>query len=128
MKIVWLAALLCLLPIFAAPVRASGIKESDYPKQYEVISADKSSKLKIEKSCSMTLRDKAQPNVAINVAHSGYGSCQLLDKGKVYQGRENTKKNELELLITGSKKEKARVEDWHILGTVDITPKSEEPF
>jgi ribosomal protein S24E len=126
-KIVSLAALLCLLPVFAAPVRASDIKESDYPNQYEVKSTDKTSKLLVSKACSMTLVDKAKPNVAINVAKNGYGSCQTLDNGKVYKGRENTKKHELELVIEGDKKNKARIENWQIVGTIDITPGSQRP-
>lgn len=127
MKTISLAAVLCLLPIFAAPVRAGDIKEADYPNQYEVMNTNKSSKLMVEKSCSMTLRDKAKPGVAINVAKNGYGSCQILENGKVYRGRQNAKKNELELVITGEKKDKAKVENWQIVGTVDITPGSERP-
>lgn len=127
MKTIWFAAVLCLLPIFAVPVRAGDIKESDYPNQYEVINTNKTSKLVVSKSCSMTLRDKAKPNVAIDVAKNGYGSCQLLENGKVYRGRPNTKKNELELVITGDKKDKARVENWQIIGTVDINPGSDRP-
>jgi len=127
MKTISLAAVLCLLPIAAAPVRAGGVKDSDYPNQYEVINTNKSSELVVKKSCSMTLRDKAKPNVAIDVAKNGYGSCQLLDQGKVYRGRQNTKKNELELVITGDKKDKDRVEIWQIVGTVDINPGSERP-
>ncbi len=127
MKIVWFAALLCLVPIFAVSSRAGDIKESDYPNQYEVINTNKSSKLLVSKSCSMTLRDKAKPNVAIDVAKNGYGSCDLLQNGKVYKGRPNPKKNELELVITGEKKEKARVENWQIVGTVDINPGADRP-
>jgi hypothetical protein len=122
---VGLMALALLIP--AVPSRASDIKESDYPNQYEVMMTNKSSKLVIDKACSMTLRDKAKPNVAINVAKNGYGSCALLENGKVYRGRPNTKKNELELLITGDKKEKTRVENWQIVGTIDITPGSDRP-
>ena len=128
MKTIWFAAVLCLLPVFALPVRAGGdVRESDYPIQYEVINTNKTSKLVVSKSCSMTLRDKAKPNVAIDVAKNGYGSCQLLDQGKVYRGRQNTKKNELELIITGDKKNKDRVEAWQIVGTVDINPGSVRP-
>jgi hypothetical protein len=128
MKILSIAVGLCLLAIFAAPLRASDIKESDYPNQYEVLMSSKSSKLVIDKSCSMTLRDKAKPNVAINVAKSGYGSsCQILDNGKVYRGRPNTKKNELELVIPAEKKDKAKVENWQIVGSVDINPGADRP-
>src|ERR1700691_4803827 len=122
MKMISFALLLLVLPILAATTWAKGpIKEADYPNQYEVMNANKSSKLMVEKSCSMTLRDKAKPNVALNVFKKGYGSCQILDNGKVFHGRLNQKKNEIELVIP-EEKDKARVEEWQIVGTVDITP------
>src|SRR5579871_1877485 len=52
------------LSIAAVSVRASEIKESDYPNQYEVMMTNKTSKMMINKSCAMTLRDRAKPNVA----------------------------------------------------------------
>jgi hypothetical protein len=122
MKIISFALLLLALPIAAAPASAKdSIKESDYPNQYEVMNTSKTSKLMVEKSCSMTLRDRAKPNVALNVFKKGYGSCQILDNGKVFHGRLNQKKNEIELVIPADK-DKARVEEWEIVGTVDITP------
>jgi len=127
MKIISLALLLLVLPILAVPVWAKGtIKEADYPNQYEVVNANKTSKLMVEKSCSMTLRDKAKPNVALNVFKKGYGSCQTLDGGKVFRGRLNEKKNEIELVIPEDK-DKARVEEWQIIGTVDMTPSANRP-
>jgi len=74
----------------------------------------KSDKLVVEKFCSMTLRDQAKTNVAINVSKKGYGSCQVLPNGKVFHGRQNQKKNEIELVIPAEKKDKARVEDWQM--------------
>ena len=126
MKAVWTATLLLLLQVPALPLSAGTIKEADYPVQYEVVSGNKTEKLKIEKSCTMTLKDRAKPNVAINVSKSGYGaSCHMLDTGKVYRGRANEKKNEIELVITvGS--DKARVETWHLDGTVDINPSDKQ--
>jgi len=121
MKIKSFALLLLVLPILAVAVRAGDIKEADYPVQYQVMDTSKSATLVIEKFCSMTLIDKAKPNVAINVERKGYGSCQVLDKGEVFRGRRNEKKNEIELVITVGK-DKARVEDWQITSIVDITP------
>lgn len=128
MKIVSMMAMLCLFAMVFAAARAADVKESDYPNQYEVLMSNKSSKLLVDKSCTMTLRDKAKPNVAINVAKNGYGSCETLANGKVYRGREDTKKNELELIVlTGDKKTKSHVESWRIIGTVDINPGSDRP-
>jgi len=124
MKITSFAALLFAVQILAGPIWAGDIKESDYPIQYEVMNTTKSDKLVVEKFCSMTLRDQAKTNVAINVSKKGYGSCQVLPNGKVFHGRQNQKKNEIELVIPAEKKDKARVEDWQIVGTVDITPSS----
>lgn len=127
MKIISFALLLLVLPILAIPIWAKGtIKEADYPNQYEVMNTNKTSKLMVEKSCSMTLRDKAKPNVAVNVFKKGYGSCQILDNGKVFHGRLNQKKNEIELVIPEDK-DKARVEEWQIIGTVDLTPSADRP-
>jgi hypothetical protein len=124
MKITSFAALLFAVQILAGPIWAGDIKEADYPIQYEVMNTTKSDKLVVEKFCSMTLRDQAKTNVAINVSKKGYGSCQVLPNGKVFHGRQNQKKNEIELVIPAEKKDKARVEDWQIVGTVDITPSS----
>jgi hypothetical protein len=127
MKMISFALLLLVLPILAVTTWAKGtIKEADYPNQYEVMNANKSSKLMVEKSCSMTLRDKAKPNVALNVFKKGYGTCQILDSGKVFHGRLNEKKNEIELVIPEDK-DKARVEEWQIIGTVDLTPSANRP-
>lgn len=124
MKIRSFALLLFALPILAVAAWAGGtIKEADYPIQYEVMSTSKSDTLVIEKFCAMTLRDKAKTSVAINVQKKGYGSCHVLDKGKVFRGRLNQKKNEIELVIPENKG-KATVEDWQVTGTVDITPSS----
>ncbi len=127
MKVISFALVLLAVPILGVPVWAKGtIKEADYPNQYEVVNANKTSKLVVEKSCTMTLRDKAKPNVAVNVFKKGYGSCQVLDSGKIYRGRENQKKNEIEIVIPEDK-DKARVEEWQIIGTVDLTPSANRP-
>ena len=114
MKIVSLATLLIAVPILAAPLWAENINEKDYRVQYQVIDSSK-------KPCSMTLRDQAKPDVAINV--SPKGPCHPLDKGKIYRGRQNDKKNEIELLITSDKK--PRVEEWRIDGVVNTVPRSQ---
>ena len=124
MKITSYTALLFAVQILAYPIWAGDIKEADYPVQYEVMNTTKSDKLVVEKFCSMTLRDQAKTNVAIYVSKKGYGSCPVLPNGKVFHGRQNQKKNEIELVIPAEKKDKARVEDWQIVGTVDITPSS----
>ena len=115
--------LLFAFQILALPILAGTIKEADYPTQYEVMNTSKSETLVVEKFCSMTLRDQSKPNIAINVQKKGYGSCKVLDNGKVFRGRQDEKKNEIELVIVDEKnKDKARVEDWRIVGTVNITP------
>jgi hypothetical protein len=121
MKISSFALLFFVFQIVAVPIRAGDIKEADYPVQYEVLNTSKSGTLVIEKFCSMTLRDRAKPNVALNVEKKGYGSCHVPDNGKVFHGRQNQKKNEIELVIPEDKG-KARVEDWQIIGTTDINP------
>lgn len=121
MKIGSFALLLFVFQILAVPIRAGTIKEADYPLQYEVMDSSKSGTLVIEKFCSMTLRDRAKPNVALTVERKGYGSCHVLASGKVFRGRQNQKKDEIELVIPEDKG-KARVEDWHIIGIVDINP------
>lgn len=114
MKIISLATVLIAVPMLAAPLRAENINEKDYRVQYQVMDSSK-------KPCSMTLRDQAKQEVAINV--SPKGSCHPLDKGKVIRGRQNDKKNEIELLITSDKK--PRVEEWRIDGVVNTVPRSQ---
>ena len=115
MKVVSFATLLIAFQILAAPIRAETISEKDYPLQYQVMNSSK-------KPCTVTLRDQSKQDVAIDVSRNG--SCHPLDKGKIYRGRQNEKKNEIELLIPGDKG-KARVEEWHLDGIVDITPRSQ---
>lgn len=117
-------ALLLLFVVFQilnVPARAGTIKEADYPVQYEVVNASKSGAWVIEKFCSMTLRDPAKPNVALNVERKGYGSCHVPDSGEVFRGRQNQKRNQIELVIPVGT-EKARIEQWQITSTVDIKP------
>jgi hypothetical protein len=121
MKMGFLALSLLALQILVVPLRAGDIKEVDYPVQYEVMDTGKSQSMVIEKVCSMTLRDKAKPDVAINVQRKGYGSCHVPDSGKVFRGRENDKKNAIDLVILVGE-DKARIETWQIIGTVEITP------
>jgi hypothetical protein len=106
-------ALLFVFQILALPARAGTIKEADYPIQYEVMSTGK--------SCSMTVRDRAKPGVALNVERKGYRSCRALDSGKVFRGRRNEKKNQIELVILVDEG-RARLQDWQIIGTVNISP------
>jgi hypothetical protein len=115
MKVVSLATLFIACLILAAPIWAETINEKDYPVQYQVMNSSK-------KPCTVTLRDQAKQDVAINVSRNG--SCHPLDKGKIYRGRQNDKKSEIELLIPGDKG-KARVEEWHLDGIVDITPRTQ---
>jgi hypothetical protein len=122
MRIISLSQLLFLFQILAVPTWAGDIKEVDYPIQYEVMSTGKADKLKVEKVCSMTLRDRANTNVTLNVSRQSYGSCHILDSGKVYRGRKNERKNEIELVIPVGE-DKARVEDWQIIGIVNINPR-----
>lgn len=118
MKLTSMAALLFAAQMASVPVLADGtIKEADYPAEYEVVNTSKTGKRVIEKQCSMTLRDRAKTNVDLNVARTGFGSCHVLENGKVYRGRENQKKNQIELVIPVGE-DKARVEDWQIVGTV----------
>ncbi len=118
MKLGSIAALWFGLLMVPVPALANGtIKEADYPVQYEVMNGSKTTKLVIEKQCSMTLRDRAKTNVDLNVARTGFGSCHVLEKSKVYRGRENQKKNQIELVILVGE-DKARVENWQIVGTV----------
>jgi len=115
MKIVSFATLLIAFQILTALIWAETVNEKDYPVQYQVMNSSK-------KPCTMTLRDQAKQDVAIDVSRNG--SCPPLDKGKIYRGRQNEKKNEIELLIPADKG-KARIEEWHIDGIVNITPRSQ---
>ena len=102
MKLASIAALWFGLQMVPVPALARGtIKEADYPVEYEVMNSSKTAKLVIEKQCSMTLRNRARANVDLNVARTGFGSCHVLESGKVYRGRENQKKNQIELVILG---------------------------
>ena len=115
MKVVSLAASLIAFLVLAAPIWAETINQKDYPVQYQVMNSSK-------KPCTVILRDQAKQDVAINVSRNG--ACHPLDKGKIYRGHQNEKKNEIELLIPGDKG-KARVEEWHLDGIVDITPRTQ---
>ena len=96
---------------------ADDIKQADYPVQYEVLSASKPEKGANQKICSMELRDQANAKVVITVSRKGFASCSVLPSGKVYNGRQNGEKNTVELVIPVGEN-KARVESWHIDGTV----------
>jgi hypothetical protein len=117
MKILSAAAFLFVIQMLAVPVWAGTIKEADYPIQYEVMDSSKTGRLMVEGLCSMTLRDKAKTNVDISVSRKTIGSCHVLDRGKVFRGRQNPTKNEIELVVPVGE-DKARVEDWRITGTV----------
>ena len=116
MKIISLAALLLAAQLLAFPLRAGDIKEADYPVQYEVISTQRPGD-GLGKHCTMTVRDKSQTKIALNISRKGFGSCRPPDAGNVYRGRENQKKNELELVIQISQ-DKARIEEWQIIGII----------
>ena len=117
---------LLMLVFSTLAVRADGdIKEADYPNQYEVMSSSKTDKL-AGRDCTLTLRDKAKPNVALNVWKKGSNSCKEFDNGKTFRGRENDKKNVIEMVIPVGES-KARVEEWQIVGTSDITPRPDRP-
>jgi hypothetical protein len=118
MKTISLAASLFMFQLLSATVRADDIKQADYPLRYEVLSTSKSDKLITPKVCSMTLRDRANPNVIISVSRTRIGSCHVLETGQVYDGRQDEKKNAIELVIPVGDT-KARIENWHIEATVD---------
>ena len=123
MKTVPLAPLLLAFQILPISIGSGTIKEADYPMQYEVMNTSKSSKFVVQKVCSMTLHEQAATDaVLLNVARPGYGTCHVLDNGKMYRGRQNPKKNAIELVIPVGET-KARVEDWQIVGTVNTSPK-----
>jgi len=118
MKAISFVAFLFVFQLLIAGGWADDIKEVDYPVHYEVLSTSKTEKLAIQKVCSMTLRDRANPNVIISVSRTRAASCHVLDKGQVYNGRQNEKKNAIEIVIPVGES-KARVETWHIDGTVN---------
>ena len=127
MKLASIAALwfgLQMAPVLA--LARGTIKEADYPVEYEVVNSGKTAKLVIEQQCSMTLRNRARTNVDLNVARTGFGSCRVLENGKVYRGRENQRKNQIELVILVGQ-DKARIENWQIVGTVNNTPSPTPP-
>ena len=122
MKLTSIAAVLFAVGMASAPVLADGtIKEADYPVEYEVVNTNKTGRLLIQKDCSMTLHDRTKPNVDVNVSRTGYGSCHLLESGKMYRGRENEKKNRIELVILVGE-DRARIENWEIVGIVKNNP------
>jgi hypothetical protein len=118
MRTISLVAFVFVFQLLMAGGWADDIKEVDYPIQYEVISATKTDKLAVQKVCSMTLRDRTNPNVIISVSRKRVGSCHVLDTSQVYNGRQNEKKNAIEIVIPVGES-KARVETWHIDGTVN---------
>ncbi len=119
MKSTSAVALLFAVQMASVPLLARGIiKEADYPVEYEVVNTSKTAKLVIEKQCSMTLRNRARTN--------GFGSCHVLENGKVYRGRQNQKQNQIELVILVGQ-DKARIENWQIVGTVNNTPSPTPP-
>ncbi len=122
MKLASIAALWFGLQMAPVPALARGtIKEADYPVEYEVVNSSKTAKRVIEKQCSMTLRNRARTNVDLNVERIGFGSCHVLENGKVYRGRQNQKQNQIELVILVGE-DKARIENWQIVGTVNYAP------
>jgi len=116
MKTNSLLAFLFVFQLLTATGWADDIKEADYPVHYEVLSASKADKVVIEKVCSMALRDQANANVIIKVSRKRIGSCPVLPTGKVYNGRQNEKKNAVEIVIPVGEN-RARVETWHIDAT-----------
>jgi hypothetical protein len=111
------AAFLFVFQLLMATGWADDIKEADYPVHYEVLSGRKADKVVIQKVCSMALRDQANANVIITVSRKRIGSCPVLPSGTVYNGRQNEKKNSVELVIPVGEN-KARVESWHIDATI----------
>ena len=117
-----IAALLFAVQMAPIAVLARGtIKEADYPVEYEIVNTTTTAKRVIEKQCSMTLRDRAKTDLYLNVERTGYGSCGLLVNGKVYRGRENQRKNRIEIVIPVGA-DKARIENWQIVGIVNNPP------
>jgi hypothetical protein len=116
MRTISFAAFLFVLLLSTATGWADDIKEVDYPVHYEVLSANKTDKVVIQKVCTMELRDQANAKVIINVSRKRIGSCPVLPSGGVYNGRQNAEKNTVELVIPVGEN-KARVESWHIGAT-----------
>jgi hypothetical protein len=116
MKTIFFVAFLVVFQLLPS-AWADDIKEADYPIHYEVLSTDRTDKLVVQKVCSMTLRDKANQNVIISVSTTRIASCHVLTNGQVYNGRPNPDKNAIELVIPVGET-RARVENWHIDGTV----------
>ncbi len=110
-------AFLFIFQFLAVTGWADDIKQADYPVHYEVLSTSKPETGAIQKICSMELRDQANANVVITVSRKHVGSCSALPSGKVYNGRHNGEKNAVELVIPVGET-RARVESWHISGTV----------
>ena len=111
------AAFLFVFQLLTATGWADDIKEADYPVHYEVLSGSKVDKVVIQKVCSMALRDQANTNVIITVSRKRIGFCPVLPSGGVYNGRQNGKKNAIELVIPVGEN-KAKVESWHIDSTI----------
>jgi hypothetical protein len=111
------AAFLFVFQLLTAAGWADEIKQADYPAHYEVLNINEAGKGAIQKVCSVTLRDQAKANVIITVSRKRIGSCDVLLSGMVYNGRQNDEKNVLELVIPVGES-KARIERWHIDGTV----------
>ena len=120
------AALLLVFHLLTLTGWADDIREADYPVHYEVLSASKTDKLVIQKICSMTLRDQADADVTFTVSKTGFGPCPVLNSGKVYNGRRNEKKNEIELVIPVGE-DKARVVSWHVNSIVHASSSSQPP-
>jgi hypothetical protein len=117
MKTNSIAAFLLVFQLLTVTGWADDIKEADYPVHYEVLDATKTGTPVIQKVCSMALRDQANANVTITVSRKRVGTCHVLPSGKVYNGRQNGDKNAIELVIPVGEN-RARVESWHIDGTV----------
>jgi hypothetical protein len=111
--------MLFLLTALAVPSRASTINEADYSTQYDVIVTSRVGSFMIGNFCTMSLRDRAQPNVGFVVQRHSHGACHVWDSGTVFHGRRE--KNEIKLLTT-DEKGKLKVEDWPISGTVALNP------
>ena len=111
------ATFLFVLQLLTATAWADDIKEADYPVHYEVLSSTKAENAVIQKVCSMELRDQANATVIITVSRKRIGSCPVLPGGKIYNGRQSKDKNAVELVIPVGET-KARIEIWHIDGTV----------
>jgi hypothetical protein len=117
MRTISFAAFLLVFQLLTTAARADDIKEADYPVHYEVLDTAKTDNLVIQKSCTMALRDQAHASITINVSRKRIGSCDVLPSGKVYNGRQNGEKNEIELVIPVGEN-KAKIEIWRIDATL----------